>query len=50
MGAVEGQGHGVHRKHPLGDPSLDRVGMTEEDVDVEEEGEEEERQEREIMK
>ena len=50
MGVVEDQGHGVHRKHPLGDPSLDQVEMTEEDVDAEGEGEEGERQEREITK
>ena len=37
----------AHRKHPLGDPSLDQVEMTEEDVDAEEEGEEEEEKARE---
>ena len=33
----------AHRKHPLGDQSLDRVEMIEEDVDEEEEEEEEEK-------
>ena len=46
MGVVEDQDNGVHRKHPLGDPSLDQVEMTEEDVDAEGEGEEGEKRKR----